>query len=147
MVNLMSVKLIFFIGVLIFIVSTVGFGNDLSTITSFNNIGAENNVSVSIPDADITNVVLTESASDIVSATITVKNTDSISHSYKICVITKAGALISDVPGTSSDCTNTDCTNTASISASNTGSSVINFANPLSSSDVDYSDISVQQIT
>ena len=142
MVNLMSLKLILIIGVLIFVVSTVGFGNDLSTITSFNNIGAENNVSVPIPDAYITNVVLTESASDIVSATITVKNIDSISHTYKICVITKAGALISDVQGTSSD-----CTSTTSISASNTGSSVINFANPLSSSNVDYSDISVQQIS
>ena len=138
----MSVKLILFIGVLIFVVSTVGFGNELSTVTSFNNIGAENNVSVPVPDAYITNVVLTESASDIVSATITVKNTDSVSHTYKICIITKAGALISDVQGTSSD-----CTNTSSISASNTGSSIINFANPLSSSDVDYSDISVQQIT
>jgi len=127
---------------LIFVASTVGFGNDLNTVTSFNNIGAENNIFVSTPNADITNVVLTESASDIVSATITVKNTDSTSHTYKICVITKAGALISDVRGTSSD-----CTNTASISASNTGSSVINFANPLSSSNVDYSDISIQQIT
>ena len=138
----MSVKLILFIGVLIFVVSTVGFGNDLSTVTSFNNIGSENNVSVSVLDAVITNVVLTESASDIVSATITVKNTDSTSHTYKICVIAKAGALISDVSGTSSD-----CTNTASISASSTGSSVITFTTALSSSNVDYSDISIQQIT
>ena len=142
MAILMSIKLILIIGVLIFVVSTVGFGNDLNTVISFNNIGAENNIFVSTPNADITNVVLTESASDIVSATITVKNTDSTSHTYKICVITKAGALISDVQGTSSD-----CTNTASISASNTGSSVINFAIPLSSSNVDYSDISIQQIT
>lgn len=142
MVNLMSIKLILIIGVLIFVISTVGFGNDLSTVTSFNNIGAENNVSVPVPDAVITNVVLTELANNIDSATITVKNTDSISHTYNICVITKAGALISDVQGTSSD-----CTNTGSISASNTGSSVINFENPLSSSIVDYSDISIQQIT
>lgn len=137
----MSVKLILIVGVLIFVVSTVGFGNDLNE-TTFNYIGANDNVSVPIPDADITNVVLTESASNIVSATITVKNTDSSSHSYNICVITKADELISDIPGTSSD-----CTNTASISASATGSAVINFANPLSASSVDYSDISVQQIT
>jgi hypothetical protein len=141
MVISLSFKIILIIGILIFVVSTVGFGTDLSTVTSFNNIGAENNVSVPVPNADITNVVLTESVGTIVSATITVKNTDSTSHAYKICVITKAGTLISDIPGTSSD-----CTNTASISASNTGSSVINFANPLSSSDVDYSDISIQQI-
>ncbi len=142
MVILMSVKLILLVGVLIFVVSTVGFGNDLSTVTSFNNIGADNNVSVPVPDAVITNVVLTESASEIISATITVKNTDSTSHTYKICVITKAGALISDVSGTSSDCTNTD-----PIPAGDPDSSVITFTTPLSSSDVDYSDISVQQIT
>jgi len=142
MVMSLSFKIILIIGILIFAVSTVGFGNDLIGVVSFNNIGAEDNIPVSVPDADITNVVLTESASNIVSATITVKNTDNISHSYKICVITKAGELISDTPGTSSD-----CTNTASISASNTGSSVINFENPLSSSNVDYSGISIQQIT
>ena len=142
MVICLSLKLILIVGVLIFVVSTVGFGNDLNGDTSFNNIGADDNVSVPIPDADITNVVLTESASNIVSATITVKNIDNSSHSYNICVITKAGELISDVQGTSSD-----CTSTASISASNTGSAVINFANPLSSSTVDYSYISVQQIT
>lgn len=142
MVISLSFKIILIVGVLIFAVSTVGFGNDLNGVVSFNNIGAEDNVLVPIPDADITNVVLTESANNIVSATITVKNTDSISHSYKICVITKAGELISDTQGTSSD-----CTNTASISASNIGSSVINFENPLSASNVDYSDISVQQIT
>ena len=142
MVISLSFKIILVIGILIFAVSTVGFGNDLIGVVSFNNIGAEDNIPVPVPDANITNVVLTESASNIVSATITVKNTDSISHSYKICVITKAGELISDTPGTSSD-----CTNTASISASNTGSSVINFENPLSSSNVDYSGISIQQIT
>lgn len=142
MVILMSVKLILIIGVLVFVVSTIGFGNDLSTVTFFNNIGAENNVPVSVPDAVITNVVLTEDDSDIISVTITVKNTDNTSHTYKICVITKAGALISDVSGTSSD-----CTNTGSISASSEGSSVISFTTPLSSSIVDYSDISVQQIT
>lgn len=142
MVMQLSFKIILIVGVLIFAVSTVGFGNDLIGVVSFNNIGAEYDILIPVPDADITNVVLTESASNIISATITVKNTDSISHSYNICVITKAGELISDTQGTSSD-----CTNTASISASDTGSSVINFENPLSSSIVDYSGISIQQIT
>lgn len=121
--------------------STVGLGANFNTATDSNKIGADDNILVSVPDVNITNVVLTESASTITSATITIKNTDSISHSYKICIITKAGVLISDTIGTSSD-----CTNTTSISASNTGSAVINFANPLSSSAVDYSDISIQEI-
>ncbi len=117
---------------MIIAVSTISLGSNLNSATSLNKIGGDDNISVPIPDADITNIVLTESASTITSATITIKNTDDISHSYKICVITKAGVLISDTPGSSSD-----CTNTTSISASSTGSAVINFANPLSSSDVD----------
>ena len=126
---------------MILAVSTISFGSNLNSTTSFNKIGGDDNIVVPIPDANITNIVLTESASTITSATITIKNTDDTSHSYKICVITKAGVLISDTPGSSSD-----CTNTTSISASSTGSAVINFANPLSSSDVDYSEISIQQI-
>lgn len=137
----MSVKIIFLIGVVIIAASTVGLGANFNTLHDTNKIGGDDNISVDMPDADITNVVLTESASTITSATITIKNTDSVPHSYKICIITKAGSLISDTVGTSSD-----CTNTSTISASSTGSAVINFANPLSSSAVDYSDISVQEI-
>lgn len=137
----MSVKIIFLVGVIILAVSTVGLGSNLNSTILLNKIGGDENISVPAPDADITNIVLTESAGTITSATITIKNTDSISHSYKICVITKAGVLISDTPGS-----NSDCTDTTSISASNTDSVVINFANPLSSLNVDYSDISIQQI-
>ena len=126
---------------MIIAVSTISLGSNLNSATSLNKIGGDDNILVPTPDADITNIVLTESANTITSATITIKNIDSISHSYKICVITKAGVLISDTPGSSSD-----CTDTISISASNTDSVVINFANPLSSSNVDYLDISIQQI-
>lgn len=138
----MSTKLILLACVILFVVSTVGFGANLNTSLSFNNIGGDDNVPILAPDADITNVVLTESANTVVYATITVKNTDNVSHSYDVCVITKAGGSISDTAGTSSD-----CTATSSISASTTGSAVINFANPLNSSNVDYSNISVQQIS
>ena len=127
---------------MIIIVSTLGFGVNLNSTITFNNIGSDNNIPVSTPDAVITNVVLFESGGNINSASITVKNTDVDSHAYKICVITKANSLISDTPGSSSD-----CTNTTSISSSSTGFSVISFTNPLNASDVDYSDISIQEIT
>lgn len=126
---------------MIIAVSTVGLGTNFNTSPNINNIGSDDNILIDVPDANITNVELTEGAGTIDSATITVKNTDNISHSYKICIITKAGVLISDTPGTLSD-----CSNTASISASNTGSAEIIFSNPLSSSAVDYSDISIQEI-
>lgn len=79
---------------MIFIVSTIGFGSNLNSTPVLNKIGGNDNVSVPIPDVNITNIVLTESASTITSVTITVKNTDSVSHTYKICVITKAGVSI-----------------------------------------------------
>ena len=127
---------------MIIVVSTLGLGINLNSVPLFNNIGADSNVLVSAPDAVITNVVLSESGGNINSASVTVKNNDATSHVYKICVITKANSLISDIPGSSSD-----CGNTTSISSSSTGSGVITFSNPLNASDVDYSDISIQEIT
>lgn len=138
----MSTKLILIVGVLIFVVSTVGFGADLNNNTSFNFIAADDNVSVPTPDAVITNVVLHESGISIDSATITVRNISKDTHSYNICVIAKANSSLSDKPGTSSD-----CTTTASISGDSTGSSVINFSNQIRTLNFDYADISVQQIT
>lgn len=134
------IKKIYLVGILILTVATVSFGATLNNSPSLNRIGGNDNVSVSIPDVNITNIVLTESSNTIISATITIKNTDSTSHTYKICVITKADILVSDTPGTSAD-----CSNTTSISASATGTAVINFANPLNSTNVNYSDISIQQ--
>ena len=129
-------------GIIIIFVSAVGLGSDLTNDPTFNSIGSDDNLPIPLSDADITNIVLTKQGSTIDSATITVKNTDSVSHSYSICVITKAGASISDTIGTSPD-----CTSTASISASNTGFAVITFTNPLSVSSVDFSDVSIQEIT
>ena len=135
-------KIYFLVGIMILAVTTVSFGATLNDSPTLNRIGGNDNVSVMTPDVNITNIVLTESANTITSATITVKNMDSVSHTYKICVITKADILISDTPGTSAD-----CSDTPSISASAIDSTVINFSNPLNSTNVDYSDISIQQTT
>ncbi|KAF6247262.1 hypothetical protein C6990_01935 [Nitrosopumilus sp. b3] len=137
----MSLKIIFFVGVLIIAISAIGLGANLDTSSTFNKIGSDDNVSIGLSTADITNIVHSTSGSDIDSSTITVRNTDSVSHSYQICVITKAGASISDTVGTSSDCT------TTTISSSGTGSAVITFTNPLSKTSVDFAEISIQEIT
>ena len=100
--------------------SAVGLGANLNNASTFNNIGSDDNVLVPIPDADITNMIHSVSGSDVDSSTITVRNTDNVSHSYKICVITKSGVSISDT-------------------------AVITFTNPLS--DVDFSNISIQEIS
>lgn len=135
-------KILFLIGIIIIAISTVGFGSNLTNATTFNVIGSDDNVSVSISNVDITNMVHSVSGLIVDSSTITIKNTDSISHSYRICVITKADSSISDTIGTSSD-----CTLTSTISSSNTGSAVISFTNPLNKTSVDYSNISIQEIT
>lgn len=127
---------------MIIALSTIGLGANLNSSSTFNLIGSDDNISTRISDADITNMVHSTSGSDIDSSTITIRNTDSVSHSYNICVITKAGASISDTTGTSAD-----CTTTSSISSSSTGSAVITFSNPLSKTAVDYTDISIQEIT
>ena len=138
----MSLKIIFFVGVLIITISTIGLGANLDTLSTFNKIGSDDNISIGLSTADITNIVHSTSGANIDSSTITVRNTDSVSHSYQICVITKAGASISDTVGTSSDCTITTL-----ISSSGTGSAVITFTNPLSKTSVDFTDISIQEIT
>ena len=138
----MSLKIIFLIGIAIIAISTIGLGANLNNSSTFNNIGSDDNIPIKLSNADITNMVHSTSGSNIDSSTITIRNTDSISHSYNVCVITKAGSSISDTVGTTSD-----CATTSSITASNTGSAVITFTNPLSKSAVDFSDISIQEIT
>ncbi|WP_371503775.1 hypothetical protein [Nitrosopumilus adriaticus] len=138
----MSLKVIFFVGIIIITLSTIGLGANLNSSSTFNRIGSDDNISARVSDVDITNMVHSTSGSNIDSSTITIKNTDSIPHSYNICVITKAGASISDIAGTSAD-----CTTTSSISSSSTGSAVVTFTNPLSKTTVDFTDISIQEIT
>ena len=127
---------------MIIAISTIGLGANLNTSNTFNKIGSEDNISIELSTADITNMVHSTSGANIDSSTITIRNTDSVSHSYQICVITKAGVSISDSIGTSSDCATTTL-----ISSSSTGSAVITFSNPLSKTSVDFTDISIQEIT
>jgi len=134
-------KIYFLVGVMILIITTVGFGATLSTTPKIDKIGGVSNIAVSKPSVDVTNIVLNKSGTDVISATVTVKNIDSVSHTYKICMIVKAGALISDTVGTSAD-----CSNTASISASGTGSTTVTFTIPRITNNLTYWDISVHQI-
>ena len=135
-----SIKIYFIAGMAILFTSTLSLGGSLNTTISLDSIGGDDNIPVPASDADVTQITWFESDNNITSATVVVKNTDSGSHTYEICVITKAGASFSDTAGTSAD-----CASTGSISASATGSAVINFANPLAATDVDDTDISIEQ--
>ncbi|BDQ30673.1 hypothetical protein NZNM25_15050 [Nitrosopumilus zosterae] len=137
----MDLKIIFFVGVLIITVSTIGLGSNLNSSITFNSIGSDDNISSRASEVDITNVVHSTSGNNIDSSTITIRNTDSVSHSYRICVITKAGSSISDTVGTAPDCA------TTLISSNNIDSVVVPFTNPLNKTTVDFADISIQEIT
>ncbi|MCV0366734.1 MAG: hypothetical protein K5798_05685 [Nitrosopumilus sp.] len=137
----MDLKIIFFVGVLIITVSTIGLGSNLNSSITFNSIGSDDNISSRASEVDITNVVHSTSGNNIDSSTITIRNTDSVSHSYRICVITKAGSSISDTVGTIPDCA------TTLISSNNIDSVVVSFTNPLNKTTVDFADISIQEIT
>ena len=103
----MSLKILFFFGMVIFLIATISYASNLGTVPLVNNIGSENNVEIISPDVYVTNLSLSESSNEITSATITVKNSDSVTHAYNVCIITKAGVLISDTPGSLYDCENT----------------------------------------
>jgi len=128
------------IGVTLLTILSLGFGTSLSTTPSPNEIGGDNNIAVLATNADVTKITWTESDNEITSVTVTVKNTDTVAHTFEICVISKAGASLSDTVGTSSD-----CTSTGSISASATDSVTINFAIALNAADVDASNLSIEQ--
>jgi len=128
------------IGVTILTTLSLGLGTSLSTTPSPNEIGGDDNVVVPATDADVTKITWTEVSNEITSATVTVKNTDTVAHTFEICLIAKAGASLSDTAETSPDCTSTD-----SISASATGSVTINFAIALNATDVDASNLSIEQ--
>ena len=136
----MNSKTIFaMLGIAVIATATLGLGAAIST-SSLNRIGGDNNVVVPGADADVTEVIWTETANKITSATVKVKNTDTSAHTYEICVITKAGASFSDTAGTGAD-----CASTGSIAASTEGTATIAFSIPLAAADVDNTNISIEQ--
>ena len=139
----MSIRTMYkIVGMAILVTTTLGFGASVSTTTTLDRIGNDDNVALSAADTFVTKVTWTESASNITSTTVEIKNTDTSAHTFEICVISKADASISDTTGTSAD-----CVSTGSIAGSVTGSATINFAIQLNASLVDDSDISIEQIS
>ena len=129
------------VGIAVLATSTLGFGASLSTTSAPDRIGSDDDVTVPATDADVTEITWTESNNEITSATVKVKNTDTgAAHTFEICVISKAGASISDTVGTSAD-----CGSTGSISASATGSVTITFSIALNAANVDATNLSIEQ--
>lgn len=136
----MNTKTIFaIVGIAVMATATLGLAAALS-MTSLKNIGGDDNVVVAGADADVTELTWTETANQITSATVKVKNTDTIAHTYEICVITKAGASFSDTAGTSAD-----CASTGSIAASTEGTATITFSIALAAANVDNTNMSIEQ--
>ena len=116
-------------------------GASLTTTPTFNKIGTEDNSTIPGADTDISKIVWTESSGDITSATITLNNTDTSSHTYQICVITfNSTNTFSDTAGTSPD-----CDSTGTINGGLTGSATVTFASPLTAATVNSTSISIEQ--
>ena len=141
----LSLKIIFLVGVIVMIVSTVGIGGNLNSSTLFKKIGADENISLPV-DADVTNILLKKSSGNFDRADVTVKNTDSNSHSYDVCLV----AVHTD-EGLSHDAgeNNSMCTSTSSISSGSTETITINFDNVLTDAlpSLTSFNVSIQEIT
>jgi len=136
----MLARIMVMIALLVFASTALGYGGSLGTSTTLDRIGSDENVTVTAADTFVTQVVWNKSGSRITGATVDIKNTDTSAHTFEICVISKAGASISDTVGTSAD-----CASTGSIASSATGSATINFSNSLNANSSDDTDISIEQ--
>lgn len=76
----------------------------------------------------------------ITASTVTVKNSDSVSHQFEICVLAKEGSSQSTSAGDPAD-----CANTPSIASAGSGSATINFSSSLG--DTDSTLVTIQEIS
>jgi len=134
-------KIILFLGMIILAVVTVGYGASLNSSPTIDKIGSEDNASVDRPSVNITNMVLRQSGANVNRITVTVENQDSVAHTYKICAIVTAGAQMSDDSGTGAD-----CVNTASCNPASTRSAAINLTHTVTTNNLSYWNISVEEI-
>jgi len=135
-------KIYFFIGIMIITLATVGYGASLNASPSVNKIGSEDNADVGMPIVNVTHVVLNKSGGNVVSATVTVRNEDNPNtHTYKICIIVTANSNLTDDPGTTAD-----CADTTSDPYNSSRSVTINLTNSVAANQLDYWNVSVQEI-
>lgn len=128
---------------LLIVASTVlGFGAPIGTSATLDNFGGDDNVGVTGADTFVTKVIWNQQgAAHIQGATVDIKNTDTIAHTYEICVISKeSNGSLSDTVGTTSD-----CASTGSISSSSVGSATITFNSKLKYASLQDTDISIEQ--
>ena len=127
------------LGLAIMTVATVGLFSSISS-TGINILAGEDNVTISSSDAVVTKITWTEVSNEITSATVKVNNTDTVAHTYEICVIARAGASLSDTAGTTAD-----CVSTGSVSADAVGTATVTFSIALSAASVDGTNLSIEQ--
>lgn len=123
--------------------TTLGYGNSLGTATTLDNVGGDDNVTVTAADTFVTKVSFVKQGAFIKGAIVDIKNTDTIAHTYEICVISKTTVgEFSDVVGTTAD-----CVSTGSIASSVVGSADITFDNKITHVRIQDTDISIEQTT
>lgn len=120
--------------------AAIGFANTLTT-TGIAPIGAKDDVIPGLNNMEAGQIQWNFDGLNYDQVLVEIRNTDSVSHTYEICVIFPNGASLSDTAGTSAD-----CNTSASTSSGQLGTTTISVSNPLPAHD-GTTHISIEQVS
>jgi len=107
----------------------IGFANTLTT-TGIAPIGGKAAVIPALTNIEAGQIQWNFNGANYDEVLVEIRNTDSVSHTYEICVIFPSGVSLSDTPGTSADCNTSPSTSSGQLQTT-----TITVSNPLSGHD------------
>ncbi len=120
--------------------AVIGFANTLST-SGIVPIGAKDDVIPALNNMEVGQILWNFDGLNYDQVLVEIRNTDSVSHTYEICVIFPNGASLSDTAGTSAD-----CNTSASTSSGQLRTTTITVSNPLPGHDA-TTHIAIEQVS
>jgi hypothetical protein len=100
--------------VVILFSAAFGFANTLST-SGIAPIGAKDDVIPALNNIEVGQIQWKKTGGNYSQVIVEIRNTDSVSHTYEICVIFPNGASLSDTAGTSADCNTSASTSSGQL--------------------------------
>lgn len=104
--------------------AAIGYANTLSV--TVNPIGAKDDTIPALNSIEIGNIQWKKAGANYNKVLVEIRNTDTITHTYEICVIFPNGASLSDTAGTSADCNTSASTGTGQLKTT-----TVTVSNPL----------------
>jgi len=101
------------LGVILFS-GVIGYANTLTT-SGIAPIGAIDDVIPALNNIEVGQIQWGKTGSNYDKVLVEIRNTDSVSHTYEICVIFPNGASLSDTAGTSADCNTSPSTSSGQL--------------------------------